>query len=76
MHELNIMVIPEFLCSCRFHNKRISANPKFQRMILNEKLYLLNWSKNNFKFDLLDEYNYMFEKVKTLIKLFKINFAN
>tara|TARA_Y100000590_G_scaffold209395_1_gene237233 strand:+ start:11618 stop:12412 length:795 start_codon:yes stop_codon:yes gene_type:complete len=74
--RLNIMVIPEFLCSCRFHNKRISANPKFQKMILNEKLYLLNWSKNNFKFDLLDEYNYMFEKVKTLIKLFKINFAN
>ena len=74
--RLNIMVIPEFLCSCRFHNKRISANPKFQKMILNEKLYLLNWSKNNFKFDLLDEYNYMFEKVKTLIKFFKINFAN
>ena len=66
--KFNIIIIPQFLCSCRYHKYQMTADKTIQKEKLNDRRILLNWKKKNFKLNTSINLLLLVEKLKILIK--------
>ena len=75
--KFKIDILPINLMKCRIHHQNSETfRVSMTKIVEKENLKLLNWTKNNFKFSIIEKYYFYFLYLKLKVKILKKKYLN